>query len=285
VSHTATAPTPSYHPAPTYPTFDDALPVRQTEGGPYRVRFARSAGELDQILRLRFEVFNRELKEGLESSYATGRDEDEHDSFCHHLLVEHRPSGRIIGTYRLQSPAMAAAGAGLYTASEFDLSALPPEVLGQAVEVGRACIAREHRGRQVLYLLWRGLAQYLAHNGLRYLFGCCSLTGQDPAEGLRALELLRRRGAIDESLPIRPLPDFCCQARCQARCPADGGEAGEETEVSLTPLFEIYLRYGGRVLSPPALDRRFGTIDFLVLLDSHALDPRSRRLFFGESAA
>jgi putative hemolysin len=78
----------------------------------------------------------------LETSFATGRDEDEFDLTCHHLIVEHRESGKIIGTYRLQTPEMAAAGHGLYTATEYDLSSLPAEVVRQSVEVGRACIAR-----------------------------------------------------------------------------------------------------------------------------------------------
>jgi putative hemolysin len=44
---------------------------------------------------------------------------------------------------------------------------------------------------------------------------------------------------------------------------------------------EIYRRYGGKVCGPPAIDRRFKTIDFLVLLDVAALSTRARRSFFG----
>jgi putative hemolysin len=156
-------------PVQLYPSLAGALPPRDLREGAYRVRFARNLAELDDVLRLRFEVFNLELGEGFESSFATGRDEDDFDLTCHHLIVEDEASGRIVGTYRLQTPEMAAAGHGLYTATEYDLSVMPAGVLGQAVEVGRACIHREHRGRQVLYLLWRGLALYMAHNGLRYL--------------------------------------------------------------------------------------------------------------------
>jgi putative hemolysin len=35
------------------------------------------------------------------------------------------------------------------------------------------------------------------------------------------------------------------------------------------------------VCGPPAIDRRFKTIDFLVLLDVAGLTPRAHRLFFG----
>ena len=102
----------------------------------------------------------------------------------HHLLVEDRASETIVGTYRMQTSEMAARACGFYSAGEFALESLPPELVGDAVEVGRACISREHRGRQVLFLLWRGLAAYLMHFGKRYLFGCCSLSTQEEEVGL-----------------------------------------------------------------------------------------------------
>jgi putative hemolysin len=254
-----------------YPRLASALPAGDVREGAYRVRFAQTLDELDTLLRLRFAVFNLELGEGLAASFATGRDEDEFDCTCHHLLVEHLESGRIIGTYRLQTREMARAGSGFYTATEYDLSLLPEEILERGVEVGRACIAREHRKRPVLYLLWKGLALYMAHNRLRWLFGCCSLTTQDPADGHRALAHLRERGVIHPSLWVPALAEYDCGA------PA-GAVSG--TGVKLPELFEIYLRYGSRIIGPPALDRRFKTIDFLVLLDVAGLSPRAHRMFF-----
>jgi len=40
--------------------------------GKYAVRFAKSREELDAVLRLRFEVFNLELGEGLETLFGPG---------------------------------------------------------------------------------------------------------------------------------------------------------------------------------------------------------------------
>src|SRR5918912_2252421 len=81
-----------------YPLYLDALPQVERTAGPYTLRFARTAEELDALLRLRFEVFNLELHEGLESSYRTGRDLDEFDLTCHHLFVSDQTTGAIIGT-------------------------------------------------------------------------------------------------------------------------------------------------------------------------------------------
>jgi putative hemolysin len=257
-----------------YPLPHSRLPVPEpeTRESLYRLGFARGPEELDAVLRLRFDVFNRELGEGLASSWETGRDEDELDRFCHHLLVEETATGRIVGTYRLQTQEMADAGRGFYSATEYDLASIPDEIRRLSLEVGRACIARDHRKRQVLYLLWKGLARYMTLNRKRYLFGCCSLTGQDPALGLRALDQLWQRGAIHPHLWARALPEY----RCEAAGPVD------MTPLELPQLFETYLRFGGKACSEPALDRRFGTVDFLVLLDTEAMDPRSHRMFFGQ---
>ena len=122
----------------TYPHARESLPPGELAEGAYAVRYAASVEELDAILRLRFDVFNIELQEGLAESFVTGRDQDEFDAQCHHLLVEHRPSGRIIGTYRIQTAAMARAARGFYTGTEFDLSRLPGDIVSQSVEVGRA---------------------------------------------------------------------------------------------------------------------------------------------------
>jgi putative hemolysin len=251
---------------------DDDLPHSAIGDARYHVRFAETAEELDAVLKLRFDVFNLELGEGLTSSFLTGRDEDEFDASCHHLMVVERSSGAVVGTYRLQTSAMAAAGRGFYSSGEFDLSCLPASVLDDAVEVGRACIARVHRNTRVLFLLWRGLAAYLAHNRKRYLFGCCSLTSQDAREGGRVAAFLERGGHMHPTLRVRPRPGLECDP---AEADEDGG-AGTR----VTPLFNIYLRYGARVCGLPAIDRSFGTIDFLVLFDADGMDRRTHRMFF-----
>lgn len=259
-----------------YPPFPEGVPPGAIDQGPYRLRFATSAAELDAVLRLRFRVFNLEMGEGLESSWATGKDEDAFDRTCHHLLVEDRRTSTTVGTYRIQTSTMAAAGGGFYSAGEFDLSTLPPVVVTDAVEVGRACIAPEHRHRQVLFLLWKGLARYLSVNRRRFLFGCCSLTTQDPCDGARALAHLAAGGHLHPEVSVPPLPGLECD------CPRQPTRE-EAVAVTLPALFRTYLRYGSKVCGPPAIDREFKTIDFLVLLDVATLDERRRAIFFGDA--
>lgn len=254
-----------------FPVFVEEIPRRTIRHGDYEVRFAHGLDELEAICRLRYEVFNVELREGLESSDATGLDVDEFDAVCHHLVVVDLPSDEIVGCYRIQTSAMAERYRGFYSQGEYDLSPLEPEVLGQAIEVGRACVAKEHRSTQVLFLLWKGLALYVATNRKRFLFGCCSLTSQDPVEGQAVMAHLRKTDHVHRDLMVQPRPGYECDAG-----PFDSAPA----EVRIPPLFRIYLRHGARVCSPPAIDRRFKTIDYLVLFDVDAMDQRMFSTFF-----
>lgn len=240
--------------------------------GPYRVAFARDADEVRRAQRLRYEVFNLELAEGLAEAHAEGLDRDPFDACCDHLLVVDARDDTLVGTYRMQVAARAEA---LYCDQEYDLRGLPPEVHAAGVELGRACIAKGHRNGLALFALWRGLAAYGVWAGTRYFFGCSSLSTQDEGLGWRTHDLLRERGHLLPGVSVTPRPGFAC-ARDASEAFTRGGASAPE----LPKLFGTYLRYGARVCSPPAIDRAFGTIDFLVLLDCQALAPRMRRLFF-----
>src|SRR5438067_9314818 len=92
----------------------------------YAARLARNADEVRAAQALRFAVFNLELNEGLVESLATGLDADPFDDVCDHLLVEHVPSGEIVGTYRLQTGLTATENLGYYSQQEFDFRPFEP---------------------------------------------------------------------------------------------------------------------------------------------------------------
>lgn len=242
------------------------IPPTVLKKGQYHLRFARTEADLEAVRKLRFQVFNVELGEGFESAYLTGLDEDEFDAQCQHLLVEHQDAG-VVGTYRLQIAETALAGEGFYSQGEFDFAAIPESEIQSLVELGRACVAKNHRDRSVLFLLWCGLIAYMRFHGKRSFIGCSSLTSQDMAEGLRFYQQLIDRGYLHSHLRVEPLPKF--------RCTADSLEG---PAVPVPTLFGSYLRHGGKILGPPAIDREFGTIDFLTYVEA---TPRHLRLFGG----
>jgi putative hemolysin len=182
----------------------------------------------------------------------------------------------VVGTYRVQTLEMARAFRGLYTEGEFDLSGISPQILEQSVETGRACVAAEHRNGRVLTMLWKGLAAYLAWNRKRYLFGCCSLTSQDPHVAKQTYDFLRSGSFEHPTLRTRPRPRYHCYA--------GDFEADPNVSVELPALFASYLKLGARITGEPALDREFKTIDFLALLDVQDLDPATVRTFFGAAS-
>ena len=219
---------------------------------------------------LRFQVFNLELNEGLDRSHATGLDEDPFDAVCDHLIVEHAPSAGIVGTYRLQTGANAAARLGYYCAREFEFAGFEP-FRPEMVELGRACVHPQHRNLVVLGLLWKGIADYARRCGGRYLFGCSSITSQDPAVGASAYADLCRRHLASPEWLTHPLPAYECSLRELA--PA---------AVKIPKLLRAYLTLGARLCGPPALDREFKTIDFLTLLDLDSLPPLARQRFLAD---
>lgn len=238
----------------------------------YIVRFAQNKADVRAAQQLRFEVFNVELGEGLQSAYENRTDADRFDLQCHHLLVVEKQTDEVIGTYRMQNYTMAREQQGFYTDAEFDLSLIPDTILQQGVEVGRACIAKDHRNGRVLFLLWRGLSQYMLQMNARYLFGCCSITSQDPKMGWRVMKYLEAGDHLHPSIMTTTRPAFDCP----------DVELSEEgaADVELPQLFRLYIDLGAKVCSPPAIDREFKTIDYLILLDIEALDERTKMLFF-----
>jgi len=242
------------------------LPTRRTvwlEAGPYCARLAVSEADRRAAYRLRFMVFNLELNEGLESAYADGYDTDRYDAVCDQLIVEHRNTGEIVGTYRLQMGDVAAANFGYYSEQEFDFT--PYEAMrSQIVELGRACVHRDHRTSEVLNLLWRGIARYVIANGGRYMMGCCSLTSLDPVYGQAVYRSLKNY-MVEPELMTVPTEKYALPTVPETLAPE---------QVQAPRLLRAYLTIGAKICSQPAIDWEFKTIDFLTLCDLQALHPR-----------
>lgn len=264
---------PDFQKAHDYPFQTENAPVEEITEGRYIVRFARTPEEIDAALRLRFSVFNLELNEGLDSSFLTERDEDEYDLSCHHLIVIEKVSNTVVGTYRLRTLEMAKSPLGFYSSGVFRVEDLPADVLINSLEIGRSCIAREHRNTRVLFLLWKGLALYATKMRKRYLFGCCSLFTLDCSEGKRAAKKLREMDALHSKIRV--------DARTECQCRPEDFLTPEVTdEAELPKLFHTYLRIGAKVCGEPAIDREFKTIDFFVLFDIETIEARYYQMFF-----
>jgi putative hemolysin len=245
----------------------DSFRLVTSSSGAYNVRLAVDATDVQRAQALRFQVFNLELNEGLPQSFENQRDADLFDAVCDHLLVEHVPTAQVVGTYRLQTGRRAAKNLGYYSAQEFEFDVFE-SARGELIELGRACVHRQHRNLVVLGLLWKGIAEYAQQRDARYLIGCSSINSQDPAIGAAAYAELYRRHLAAHEFRAYPRPEYeCCLDQLAPDPPA------------IPKLLRAYLTIGAKICGPPALDREFRTIDFLTLLDLQSVPPLVRSRF------
>lgn len=236
----------------------------------YIVEIAQTEQDVDAALRLRFDVFGKELHRNF--TFTNSRDYDKYDDQSHHLIVRHIESDAVIGTYRLQTWEMATKAEGFYTSKRFHIEQFPEDVLKNAVEVGRACIHPDHRNGRVLFLLWKGLAGYLEYFQKRYLFGYSAL---DTANVLVALNTYKH---LAESSHLHDRYDI----EVKDTYKADPSRTNGVEDIDIPPLLKNYIEVGTKVCSKPAHDSILNIIHFLILLDIETITDRTRKLFFGK---
>jgi len=228
------------------------------------VALARCPADVADAQRLRFKVFAEEL--GARIAGDDGRDADEFDAFCDHLIVRDEDSLRVVGTYRILPPHRARDAGRLYSEREFDLTRLA-NLRPALIEIGRSCVHRDYRSGAAILLLWAGLAQYMKTHGYRHLIGCASASLVDGGtQAARLRDEVQRHLTHNEYrvFPRLPFPHERLQRAATCEMP---------------PLIKGYLRLGARVCGEPAWDPDFNTADFLVWLSLDQLNPRYARHF------
>jgi putative hemolysin len=235
----------------------------------YSLLIADDAGQVAAAQRLRHDVFAAELGGTLVTA-ADGRDIDEFDEHCDHLIVRDDSTGTVVGTYRMLLPRAAERAGRRYSDGEFDLSRLSP-LRDQLVETGRSCVHPDHRSGAVVNLMWAGIARYLHLNNLRWLGGCASVELGDGGHTAAGVwERVAARHLSPPTLRVTPRNPWL------ARTDLIG-----DPQVKVPPLLKGYLRLGSWICGEPAYDPDFNTADFFVLLSMDRIDPRYRRHFLG----
>ena len=249
------------------PTSHAAAPVR------LQVRWARHLDEVRKAQRLRYTVFADEMGATL-STFLAGHDIDAFDDYCEHLMVCDAEQERVIGTYRLLTPAQALRAGGLYSDQEFDLAPLN-DWRPQMVELGRSCVHAEYRHGVVILALWGALAEFMQRNQLQAMVGCASIPMQYPGlahgEGpARVWQQLRKSHLAEPALQVCPrvaLPEALAHI------------SSSEQVVEPPALIQGYLRTGAKVLGAPAWDSEFNTADLPIMMRMQDLPSRYQRMF------
>jgi putative hemolysin len=215
---------------------------------------------------LRYRVFYEEMTAKPTPRMATlRRDFDEFDDVADHLLVVDRDRGdgpeSVVGTYRLIRRVAAERVGRFYTVDEYDISkliALPGEIL----ELGRSCVDEAYRTRQVMELLWRGIAAYVFTYDIKIMFGCASFPGTDPEAHAVPLSYLYQNHLTPEDRRPVALPERYVTMN---RLSADAFQP-RRALAAVPPLIKGYLRLGASVSQEAVVDRAFRTTDVLVIL-------------------
>jgi len=242
--------------------------------GQLDVRIARSEEEIAAAQALRYRIFYEEMGAcPTLAMQAARRDIDDYDSICDHLLViDHGAGGRaagygsdgrpqVVGTYRLLRQSVAQQHRGFYSAGEYDLSPLlAASHHGQLLELGRSCVAAEHRTTTTISLLWRGIATYLAAHGISHMFGCASLHGTNPDAHAAELSYLYHYHLAPEPLRARALIDVPMDRLAPASYDVRAAQR------ALPPLLKGYLRVGAMVGDGAFVDTQFNTVDVFVVM-------------------
>lgn len=236
------------------------------------VKIADHPEEVEQALRLRYEVFAEE-ENNLLLYNEEGIETDLFDPYCDHLIVKDMDTNAVVGTYRLLPGQRAVRHAGFYSETEFDLTSFTYKQ--QSLELGRSCIAYEYRGSKAIQLLWEGIANYISEHGYQYLIGCASVRIRNIDELNEMYSYLLRKGIMTDRFGVRPLASHHIQGLQEIEL------SGDEKEIfrRLPPLMKGYQWLGAEIGGAPAHDPIFETIDFFIILETSRVTKKYQRHF------
>lgn len=239
------------------------------EKGNFIIKTVEGWDELEQVMRLRHEVFHCEF---IGEPLPLPIDFDRFDPLGDHLVIVDKELGKIVGTYRLICSKFANK---FYSASEFHLDRFLQEP-GIKLELSRACIHKDYRDGVVIALLWRGLVQYIQQSQAAYLFGCASIRSMEPAEVRTVYEFLAAKDFLSQDFGIGPVPAY--EMPGWGSGPIEPKDT-ESAKALIPPLLNAYLRAGAKVYGQPALDEAFKCVDLFTVLKMNKLTPGFERRY------
>jgi putative hemolysin len=232
----------------------------------YIIKTAETGAELEETLRLRHDVFYKEI---IGKKLLFEIDIDRFDTRCDHLIIIDRKTEEIVGTYRLISSVFSS---DFYSEGEFDLDDIK-RLDGVKLELGRACIDRRYRNSQTIVLLWLGLNEYMNKIQAKYLFGCSSVQTID----FKKIAVIQRyvRQHHYTQVHIRVKPNKKCRIKDLSAIVRnlEPSSVFEKKAARLMPsLLNTYLAIGAQICGEPAYDREFKCMDYLTILNVEAMN-------------
>jgi putative hemolysin len=202
-----------------------------------------------------------------------GHDIDLFDNYCEHVLVRDVATSRVIGTYRVLTPAQAKRVGSTYSDTEFDLTRLR-FLRERMVELGRSCVHPDHRHGGVIMALWGALAEFMQRNQLDTMIGCASvpMLHNGMVSGDVAASIWRQL----RETHLAPI-----EHHVRPRLPLPVDQLDSSLKVEPPALIKGYLRLGAKVLGAPAWDPDFNSADLPMLMRISDMPQRYAKHFLG----
>ncbi|MEZ5795010.1 GNAT family N-acetyltransferase [Albidovulum sp.] len=243
--------------------------------GRYRARLAESDADLDAARALRWRAFRAGG-----AGHAAGRDGDEFDSRCRHVLIEdglvargQTAPGRLVCTFRMMPLRDGGEIGRSYAARHYGLAALgrfPAPML----EIGRFCIDPDCHDADVLRVAWAAITRIVDAEGVQMLFGCSSFAGTDAEAYLDAFAML----GAHHLAPKRWLPGVKAPRIFRfARRPGTREPDRRLALLRMPPLLRTYLAMGGWVSDHAVVDADLGTLHVFTGVEIARIPPARAR--------
>ncbi|MGR3623613.1 GNAT family N-acetyltransferase [Pseudophaeobacter sp.] len=241
-------------------------PLLLVEKGRHRARLAQDTADLMAARQLRSRCFQTAVL-----------DQDPFDPHCHHVLIEDRTSGELVGCFRVLILETEADFELSYSAQFYDLAGLNG-FIGRKMELGRFCIDPQRLDTDVLRLAWGAVTQLVDRQDIKLLFGCSSFSGTDPEHYLEAFALLHYRYQGPEgwrpaikAQQVRRFVDLL-----QDRAPGQKPDL-KLAQIQLPSLLRSYLSMGGWVGDHVVIDGDLNTCHVFTGLEIGDISARRKR--------
>jgi len=241
-------------------------------GGRYKARLAGTKADVLACQRLRYLTFIE--TRGLGSDENGGRDCDEFDSRCRHMMVEDTRSGQLVCCFRMMPLGSGAEISRSYSAKYYDLAALT-DYPGKLVEMGRFCIHPAWKDPAIVRVAWTAMTRFIDREGVDLLFGCSSFQGVSAEEYADAFALLKEKHLAPKRwLPRVKAPKVFRFARnLRLRRPNMKLALGR-----MPPLLRSYLVLGGWVSDHAVIDNELDTLHVFTGVEISRVPSKRARL-------
>ncbi len=276
----------------------DALLVEKREFAVYQATPTQIPNILEEIGRLR-EVSFRDCGEG--TGQAT--DLDGYDRFYRHLFTWDKQAGEIVGAYRfasVQEILQAFGPRGLYICQLFKIKPGFFDAFGEGLELGRSFVQPAYQRHPLsLFLLWRGVGEYLVRNPhYRNLIGPVSISNDYHSAARRLMAKYIRNQLWDDDLaahvaPRFPFSDKMNELDADAIVSTLGGiDEVSELLAEIAPaspgvpvLLRHYLKIGGNVVALSRDPDFSDVLDALTVVRMGQGNPRHLARYLGKEGA